>query len=136
MPTVTTFEELDVWQNAVALCERVFQITNQTEIKENFALRDQLRRSALSVPSNIAEGFERESNNQFLYFLIVAKGSCGELRTQLYISNRLGLIHEFKHNELKEDCIKVSKQLSSFIKYLRENKKSIHQKPSKLSKPS
>lgn len=136
MPTVETFEELDVWQNAMNLCKVVYTLTNNTEIKTDFPLRDQLRKSAISIPSNIAEGFERESNNQFIYFLIIAKGSCGELRTQLILAYNLGLLGEEAFVELKNNCVTISKQLSSFIKYLRTTKRTELSKPSKLSKPS
>jgi four helix bundle protein len=136
MPTVETFEELDVWQNAMSLCKAVYTLTNSTEIKSDFPLRDQLRKSAISIPSNIAEGFERESNNQFIYFLIIAKGSCGELRTQLNLAYNLGLLGEEAFHELKDKCVTISKQLSSFIKYLRTTKRTELSKPSKLSKPS
>lgn len=136
MPTVATFEELNVWQNAMTLCQEVYALTKNTEIKSDFPLRDQLRKSAISIPSNIAEGFERESNNQFIYFLIISKGSCGELRTQINLAYNLGLLPKDVFLELKEKCITISKQLSSFIKYLRTNRRSELSKPSKLSKPS
>jgi len=132
MPKVGTFEELDVWQNAMSLCKRIYSLTNTTEIKKDFPLRDQLRKSAISIPSNIAEGFERESNNQFIYFLIVSKGSCGELRTQLHLAYNLELLNEDSFLELKEKCITISKQLSSFIKYLRTSRHTEPSKPSKL----
>ncbi len=118
------------------LCKVVYTLTNNTEIKTDFPLRDQLRKSAISIPSNIAEGFERESNNQFICFLIIAKGSCGELRTQLILAYNLGLHGEEAFVELKNNCVTISKQLSSFIKYLRTTKRTELSKPSKLSKPS
>ena len=129
MAKINSFEELEVWKKAVELCELVYGQTNNTSLNKDFALRDQLRKSAISIPSNISEGFERESNNQFIYFLIIAKGSCGELRTQLYLTNRIGYIDEKTHALLKEKCVVVSKQLSNFIKYL----KSIQKKSSKPS---
>lgn len=136
MAKIESFEDLDVWQNAMSLCKSIYTLTITTEIRTDFPLRDQLRKSAISVPSNIAEGFERESNNQFIYFLIIAKGSCGELRTQLNLAYNLGLISEEAFIALKEKCITISKQLSSFIKYLRTARHAELSKPSKLSKPS
>jgi len=82
-------------------------------------LKDQIRRSAMSVPSNISEGYERDGKNQFLYFLAIAKGSCGELRTQLKIAQNLNYLDEEKYTILNEKCIQTSKQLSGFIKYLK-----------------
>lgn len=133
MPTVTNFEDLEVWKNAMTLCKEVYDITNNTEIKKDFALRDQLHKSAISIPSNIAEGFERESNSQFIYFLIIAKGSCGELRTQINLAHQPELLSNSVFIDLREQCTIISKQLSSFIKYLKTTKPS---KPSKLSNPS
>lgn len=124
MATISSFEELDVWKKSVELCEQVYLQTNTSSLIRDFALRDQLRKSAVSIPSNIAEGFERESNNQFIYFLIIAKGSCGELRTQLFLTYKIGYITDETHKALREKCIMVSKQLSTFIKYLRSTRKS------------
>ncbi len=81
MAKVEKIEELKVWQLAIGLTNSIYSITNNTFFNKDFALRDQIRKSAISVPSNIAEGFERNSTNQFLYFLVIAKGSAGELRT-------------------------------------------------------
>ena len=130
MSKVNTFEELEVWKNAIILCECVYLITSESEIKKDFALRDQLRRSALSISSNIAEGFERDSNNSFIYFLLISKGSCGELRTQIHLSYKLNLISEDVYTDIREKCIHIGKQLGAFVKYLRQNKLT---KPSKLS---
>jgi four helix bundle protein len=78
MGKIERFEDLEVWQAGMNLCLTVYELTNSTEFSKDFALRDQVRKSAISVPSNIAEGFERDSNRQFLYFLVIAKASCGE----------------------------------------------------------
>lgn len=83
MARIDSFEDLEVWKSAMDLAEMVYKLTNTTELSKDFGLRDQIRRSAVSVPSNISEGFERNANNQFIYFLVIAKGSCGECRTQL-----------------------------------------------------
>lgn len=122
MGTIATFEDLEIWKQSVNLCTVVYQITNESELAKDFSLRDQIRKSAISIPSNISEGFERNSNKSFIYFLIIAKGSCGELRTQLLLANRLSYISDEKYNQLLDRCLEVSKQLSGFITYLKSTK--------------
>ncbi|MBA3680543.1 MAG: four helix bundle protein [Bacteroidetes bacterium] len=131
MAKISSFEELEAWKKAVELCELVYNQTNNPTLNKDFALRDQLRKSAISIPSNIAEGFEREGNSQFIYFLVIAKGSCGELRTQLYLTQKIGYIDNETHELLKEKCITISKQLSNFIKYLKSAQQN-SSKPSSL----
>ena len=91
---VHKFEDLNVWKEAMLLTRDVYR-----ELKncKNFGLRDQMQRSAVSIPSNIAEGFERNSNKEFIRFLYIALGSCAELRTQLYITIDIEII-EAHHN--------------------------------------
>jgi four helix bundle protein len=84
-----SFEELEVWQRGCRLAVDVFQTFGSCR---NFTMQDQVQRAALSVPSNVAEGYERNSNKEFIRFLNIAKGSCGELRTQLYISRKLDFL--------------------------------------------
>lgn len=122
MGKIERFEDLEVWQAGMNLCLTVYELTNSTEFSKDFALRDQVRKSAISVPSNIAEGFERDSNRQFLYFLVIAKASCGELRTQLFIAKAQKYITAELYNNLFEQCISVSKQLKGFINYLKNYK--------------
>jgi four helix bundle protein len=123
MGKIERFEDLEVWQAGMNLCLTVYELTNSTEFSKDFALRDQVRKSAISVSSNIAEGFERDSNRQFLYFLVIAKASCGELRTQLFIAKEQNYITPELYNSLFEQCISVSKQLKGFINYLEKYKK-------------
>ena len=82
----TTFEDLEVWKRG---CQLAVDICVSTHLLKNYSLRDQMPRSAISVPSNIAEGAERDSEGDFIRFLRISKGSCGELRTQLYINQRI-----------------------------------------------
>jgi four helix bundle protein len=82
----TTFEDLDVWKRG---CQLAVDVCVVTDAMKNYGLKDQLQRSAISIPSNIAEGAERDSEGDFIRFLRISKGSCGELRTQLYISERV-----------------------------------------------
>jgi len=86
---VEKFEDLSIWQEGVDLASEIYLTLSSCK---DFGLRDQMQRSAVSIPSNIAEGFERQSNNEFLRFLKIAKGSCGELRTQLIICNKIQII--------------------------------------------
>jgi four helix bundle protein len=122
MATYESFEELEVWKLAMDLCTEVYSITNQDAFSKDFGLKDQIRRSSVSVPSNIAEGHERDSKNQFIYFLTIAKGSCGELTTQLMIARNLKYIDETIYLELATKSTKIGKQLGGFINYLKSFK--------------
>jgi four helix bundle protein len=108
---LTTFENLAVWQRS---CDQAVEVCLAVETWKNFALRDQMQRSAISVPSNIAEGHERDSAGDFIRFLRIAKGSNGELRTQAYIAERLGLLSE----ESARGIISESKEISAMLQGL------------------
>lgn len=122
MAKFKTFEELEVWQYGMSLCEQVYVLSDTSDLSKDFGLRDQIRRSAISIPSNISEGFERGSEKQFIYFLVIAKGSCGELRTQLNLANRLKYIDKDTYIKMNDNCLSISKQLSGFINYLKSKK--------------
>lgn len=119
MGVIKRFEDLEVWQASMALCSSVYALSNEESFTRDFGFKDQIRRSSVSVPSNIAEGFERDSQRQFIYFLVIAKGSCGELRTQLRIATNLNYITNDEFEKLNNECISVSKQLAGFINYLK-----------------
>ncbi len=122
MARAEKIEELVVWQLAIELTNHIYTITNNSNFNKDFALRDQIRKSAISIPSNIAEGFERNSTNQFLYFLVIAKGSAGELRTQLLIAKNQQYINESEFERINKEALEVSKKLGAFITYLKEFK--------------
>jgi len=86
----------------------------------DFSLRDQIQRSAVSIPSNIAEGYERNSNKEFIQYLYIAKGSCSELRTQLYLAVRIGLFNKNSGDDLLENTRKISAMLFNLIKSTKE----------------
>jgi four helix bundle protein len=109
-----SFEDLEVWQRGCRLTVDIFKAFSGCK---NFSFRDQIQRSALSVPSNVAEGSERGSTKDFAHFLNIAKGSCGELRTQLYIARKLDLIAKTAFEAL----IKESKELSKMLEGLRRS---------------
>jgi four helix bundle protein len=118
MATYERFEELEVWQLGIELSLEIYAHTNSDLFSRDFGLKDQVRRCSVSIPSNIAEGYERDSPRSFIYFLNVAKASCGELRTQLKIAQGLNYISETEYDLLNNKCLSVSKQLKGFIKYL------------------
>jgi four helix bundle protein len=119
MATYESFEELEVWKLAMDLCTEIYLITNFDAFSKDFGLKDQIRRSSVSVPSNIAEGYERDSKNQFIYFLTIAKGSCGELKTQLMIARNLNYFDEKTYVKLADKSTITGKQLGGFINYLK-----------------
>lgn len=106
---VERFEELIAWQKAMDLAVRVYELAETGKIAKRFALRDQMERAGLSVPSNIAEGFERASRAEFHRFLSIAKGSCAELRTQLYLAHRLRYIDDATLKQLLGDAEEVGR---------------------------
>ncbi len=107
-----SFEDLEVWQRGCRLSVEVFRAFGACK---EFTLRDQIQRAGLSIPSNIAEGSERGSTKDFAHFLNISKGSCGELRTQLYIARKLGLITKSAFDAL----VKESRELSAMLEGLR-----------------
>ncbi|HOZ96332.1 MAG TPA: four helix bundle protein [Niabella sp.] len=119
---IEKYEDLEVWNLSMQLCSEIYKLTNTDLFSKDFGLKDQIRRAAVSIPSNIAEGFERDAKKQFLYFLSVAKGSCGEVRTQLKISESLKYISTNEFAECNDRCLNVSKQLAGFIRYLKDYK--------------
>jgi four helix bundle protein len=118
MPTIKRFEDIEVWQDARKFVTLVYTITAQGAFAKDFSLRDQLRRSAISVMSNIAEGFERKGRNEFIHFLYVAKASAGEMRSQLYTALDLAYVKKDAFAELSESALSISGKLANFIKYL------------------
>jgi four helix bundle protein len=89
---IEKFEDLIAWQKARELTRNIYQVTTQGNFSRDFGLRDQIRRASVSIMSNIAEGFERAGRSEFHQFLVIAKGSCAELRSQLYVSLDVGHI--------------------------------------------
>ncbi len=106
---IEKFEDLIAWQKARQLTADIYQITNQGEFARDFGLRDQIRRASVSIMSNIAEGFERFNPKEFQYFLSIAKSSCGEVRSQLYVALDANYIQTMEFTELKSKCVELSK---------------------------
>ena len=91
---ISRFEDLVAWQKARELTREIYRVTNTGRFGKDFALRDQIRRASVSVLSNLAEGFDRASRSEFHQFLVIAKGSCAEVRSQLYIAVDAGYLSE------------------------------------------
>jgi four helix bundle protein len=115
------FEDLEIWSEARDLCNHVFKLTIEEPFCSDFRFRDQIRASSGSVMDNIAEGFERGSNKEFIQFLFIAKGSCGEVRSLIYRAYDNGYISEDIFNGMLNMTINLSKHVSGFITNLKSS---------------
>ena len=127
--TWKSFEEIEAWQMARALNQEIHHLIQTTDLQKNFALKDQLSRAAGSVMDNIAEGFERSTHGEFKTFLGYAKGSCGEVKSQLYRCLDYGIIDHSTFEKLKHDIDFISGKLFRLIQYLQ----STHDKGKRLT---
>ena len=116
-----SFEEIISWQKARQFNKRIYEITDNQNFKKDFDLVRQIRRASISISSNIAEGFERNTDKEFIHFLYIAKASAGEVRSQLYLALDLNYIEKTEFEELFNDVSDVSKLISGFIKYLNKS---------------
>lgn len=121
LTTMKTYREIKVWQKAIPFVTKVYQKTKQFPNEEIYGLTSQMRRSAVSIPSNIAEGFGRRSSNEFKRFLQIAMGSLFELQTQLEVSKNLGFIDNETFEELFQDSREIERMLSAFIDSINKN---------------
>jgi len=119
---IKTFMDLMVWQKSMALLTRLYRETNGFPAEEKFGLVSQMRRSAVSIPSNIAEGYGRRTSGDYLRFLQIAIGSVYELQTQLEISRNLTFMNEKKYTGLNDDLCEVERMLSSLAGKIRQGK--------------
>ncbi len=121
MPFASCFEELEVWKEACKLARDIYQITAIGKFSTYRDLNSQIRRAAISIPSNIAEGFEKGSKRDFAKFLLIARGSAGELRTQLYLARSFEYLNVEDFTRLKASVIHISSMLTRFIQSLKNN---------------
>jgi four helix bundle protein len=111
------FEDLEVWKRSSRLAVRTYKTLKYCK---DYGLKDQITRSAVSISSNIAEGFERNSSRQFAQYLTIAKGSCGELRSQIQICQQVGLLSETDAKRLVQETVEIAKMLQGLIKHCRQ----------------
>ena len=121
MATVKNFEDLEIWKGAREVCADVYSIKQNSELKSDFKLYNQINGSSGSIMDNIAEGFERNGNREFIQFLAISKASCGETRSQLHRVLDREYISEKEFKVLYDKLIQLSKQISSFINYLQKS---------------
>ena len=121
MATVKQFEDLEIWKLSRILCKNINTVANNTELRKDYKLYSQIDGSSGSVMDNIAEGFERNGNKEFIQFLSIAKASCGETRSQLYRVFDRNYIDKKDFNKLKEQALVLSKMIGGFISYLKNS---------------
>ncbi len=117
---VRSFEQLNIWKKSIEIASEIYLLTNRGDFVTDFGLRSKIQRSVVSISANIAEGFERNSNKEFLRFLKIAKGSLGETRSHLHIAKNLKYIKETEFIILNSELVELVKKLNKLITYLKE----------------
>ncbi|NQW36777.1 MAG: four helix bundle protein [Flavobacteriales bacterium] len=121
MSTIQKFEDLEIWQLARVVCDDIFKIIANTDLKNDYKLKEQINGASGSIMDNIAEGFERDGNKEFTQFLSIAKASCGETRSQLYRISDRKYIDEDTFTDLKDKTLLLGNKIGAFIKYLKNS---------------
>ena len=116
---IRSFEDLIVWQMAIALVKQIYLVTNAGALKMDFGLKDQIPRASVSIPTNVAEGFERASRKEYLQFLNIAKGSAGEVRSLLRVAFEIGYLRKTSYDELSNSVARLSAYLFNQMKAIR-----------------
>ncbi len=119
MATINHFEEMDSWKKAREIAKKIFLLTQEGAFSKDYALKDQINRASGSIMDNIAEGFEREGNREFIQYLAIAKGSAGEVRSQLYRIFDRNYISQSQLDEMLAEIKSISQLISGLIKYLK-----------------
>jgi len=118
MARIERFEDIEAWKRARQMTRKIYAFSRDGAFARDFGLKDQMRRASVSSMSNIAEGFERDGTQEFIHFLAMAKGSSGEVRSQLYVALDEGYITQEQFDDLYNDAAAVSKMSAGFIEYL------------------
>jgi four helix bundle protein len=123
MAKIERFEDIEAWQRARQLAKAVYAVTSEGTFSRDFGLRDQIQRAAVSVMSNIAEGFDRGGNRELIQFLFIAKGSAAEVQAQLYVALDAGYLNQEQFQELYDLAGDTSRLLGGFIRYLKKHER-------------
>jgi len=126
MPTITRFEDIEAWKPARELTKMIYSLANQVPFAKDFGLRNQIQRAAVSVMSNIAEGFESRTQARFIEYLGHAKASAGEVRCQLYIAMDLKYLTQEQFKQVFDLADKSSRQIARFMDYLETHPQARH----------
>ena len=121
MAIIEKFEDIEAWQMAREITREIYEITSIGKFSQDYVLRDQIRRAVVSISSNIAEGFERDGNRELINFLSIAKGSCGEVRSQLYLAKDQDYFSNEKFIQMSEKLLRINRAIAGFMKYLRQS---------------
>ncbi len=121
MATFRSFEEIDAWQKARVLAREIYSVTDRGPFSKDFGLKDQIRRASISVLSNIAEGFERDSKKEFIQFLSMAKGSAGEVKAQLYVAMDQGYLTQSEFDKVAALVNETGRMIGGLIGYLKKS---------------
>ena len=121
MATFRSFEEIEAWKKARELTNEIYAVTSAGNFAKDFVLRDQIRRASVSIMSNISDSYERGGNKEFIQFLSVAKGSAGEVRSQLYVANDQGYLTMSEFDRLYGLAAEVSQIINGLIGYLKQS---------------
>ena len=116
---IRNFEDLEAWKIGRKLTNSIYPLTRKTHFSKDFGLVDQIRRASVSVMTNVAEGFERGTNKDFVKFLFISRGSAGEVRSLLYVAQDQGYINEEEFNSAQDLCIQAARIIWGLIKSLR-----------------
>jgi len=121
MARIEQFEDIDAWKRARELAQAIYEVTSVAEFARDFGLRDQIRRAAVSVMSNIAEGFERSGDKEFRQFLSLAKGSAGEVKAQLYVALDARFLSQEQFDQLYSLATETGRLIGGFMRYLTDS---------------
>jgi len=121
MAKIEKFEDVESWKSAREVTKMIYSATSDESFSKDFSLCNQIRRASVSILSNIAEGFERSGNKEFLQFLAIAKGSCGEVRAQLYVALDQNYIDKIQFEKISNKLLETSRLISGFMKYLQQS---------------
>lgn len=120
---IVKFEDLEIWKISLLATKLIYDLSSSQKFSKDFGLKDQIRRAIVSVSSNIVEGYEKRSNNEFRRFLLIAKGSTAEVRNQLNIALVVGYINKQEFDKVNKILIELASKIGSLINYLEKSKR-------------